>query len=117
MQSQPLLGFEANAARTGHYGCFLFAELTIWSCSKGGKKGFPQALLRSAFISLPPSFLHSVTHHWRILTKPHELLFRLSLLGFSLSPVVFCWAVVDVLHCWYESKHGFVSHTIVAMFP
>lgn len=86
-----------------------------YGVAAGGKKGFPQALLLCIYSS-PSLLLYSVTHHWRILTKPHELLFRLSLLCF-LSLVIFCRAVVDVLHCWYESKHVFVSHTIVEMFP
>lgn len=86
MQSKPLLWFEANAARTGQYGCSFFAEPTIWSCSREKKKGFPELCCSlHLHLSLPPSLLHSVTHHWRILTKPHELLFRLSSLCLSLS--------------------------------
>lgn len=39
------------------------------------------------------------------------------LFSLFVSVVVFHWATVDVLDCWYEAKYGFMCHTIVAMFP
>lgn len=119
VQSKPLLWFEANAARTGQYGCSFFAEPTIWSCSREGKKGFPRALLLSAFTSLPPSLPPSsiLWHTTGEFSLNHMSFYSDWLFCVFLSLVVFCWAIVDVLHCWYESKYGFVCHTIVAMFP
>lgn len=65
--------------------------------------------------SLPPSSI--LWHTTGEFSLNHMSFYSDCLFCVFLSLVVFCWAIVDVLHCWYESKYGFVCHTIVAMFP
>lgn len=82
MQSKPQLWFEANKAHTVWTLPLCWAD--TMQLQRGGGEGFPKLCCCLHLHCLPTSLLCSVTHHWRIHTKPHEFLLSLFSLCFYL---------------------------------